>query len=207
MTSEWDHTHKATQRLEGRIGPDGDFKGRFIIRRDSPIDGGVYVGKGVREALVVDSEKDPEIRSLYEKLKSGSTDKGVIDKGTFLVDAYDAICELFDWDKDSVKALIAEMGLRDDKKVYLGHFIKRGIGICRHAALTMGVMLELFKKEGHISGDISLDRNQTEEGGHAWIRYTDSKGSVVIFDPALEYIGPLEGALKAVEFDYRRPTD
>jgi len=43
--------------MSRRLGlEDSMYFGRLVIHRDSPIDGGVYLGKYQREAIVVDSE-------------------------------------------------------------------------------------------------------------------------------------------------------
>jgi hypothetical protein len=56
----WNNTLVMDQRLqtEGKLSTKGEnyFEGRRIIHRNSPINGGVYLGAGQREAIVVDSK-------------------------------------------------------------------------------------------------------------------------------------------------------
>lgn len=45
----------------------GIWQGRNIIGRDVPINGGVYLGGGAREAIVVDDNKQPRLDNIYRK--------------------------------------------------------------------------------------------------------------------------------------------
>ncbi|MDI6737904.1 MAG: hypothetical protein QME12_05325 [Nanoarchaeota archaeon] len=203
--ANWDRTMFTEKRLEDVL-EEGMYMGRRIIHRDTPIDGGVYIGAGEREAIVVDSDKYPAIRKLYEKAK----EKALVDKVDISVAkvlilnaVYDTVKEAMKYDEKAVDALVNLCHSGKDGKIALDMFISRNIGVCRHMALTCGALLELFKKEGYLRGDISIDRN-TDGSGHAWCRYTNSGGEVYILDVARDYIGRIE---KAANWDYRRPDE
>ncbi|MEK6864758.1 MAG: hypothetical protein AABX27_05670, partial [Nanoarchaeota archaeon] len=150
--ANWDRTNFSSKRLEGVL--EGEFyKGRRIVHRDSPIDGGVYLGAGEREAIVVDSEKYAEINKLYsiakEKALIGKVEKNVA-KGLILNAVYDTVKEAMNYNKAAVKGLVAICNSGTDGKIALDIFIKNKVGVCRHMALACGALLELFKKEGYI---------------------------------------------------------
>ncbi|EKD64692.1 MAG: hypothetical protein ACD_50C00323G0007, partial [uncultured bacterium] len=74
-------------------------------------------------------------------------------------------------------------------------------------ALLAGYLLEKLTQEGILGGKVSVDRNFIEgRGGHAWVRYTNSREEVFILDPAQDYKGTLKDAPKN-GWDYRRPED
>ncbi|MCK4826180.1 hypothetical protein KA005_61120, partial [bacterium] len=93
-----------------------------------------------------------------------------------------------------------------DQKVMLDQFLRYGVGVCRHSALTAGLLLELLIKEKYLDGQVSVDRN-TVEGGHAWARYTNTKGTVYIIDITQEFFGTLDEAVVNGKWDYSREED
>ncbi len=202
---DWDRTHFSEKRLEDVL-EGGMYRGRRIIKRDSPIDGGVYLGAGEREAIVVDSEKYTEIKRLYEIAKEkalvGKVDISVA-KYLILNAVFGTVKEAMAYNEAAADGLAAICNSGSDGKITLDLFIKNKIGVCRHMALACGALLELFKKDGYIRGNASIDRN-TGKGGHAWCRYTNSGGEVYILDVAQGYIGRIE---KAKNWDYRRPDE
>lgn len=192
-----------TKSMEERV-EDGFYLGRRIIERDSPIDGGIFLGEGQRPAIVVDSEKYPAIGTLYEKAKKKAL-VGLVEnhvtKGLVLNAVYDTVKQTMTFNDDhSVETLLMFMHCGKDGKVSLDAFIDNKIGQDEHMALACGVLLELFRKDGFISGKPSIDSNE----GHAWCRYTNSGGEVYILDVAQNYIGRMK---KAINRDYRRSTD
>ncbi len=200
--TEWNKT----QRMQERLGVKDYYQGRPIIHRDSPVDGGVYLGEGQREAIVVDSEKYPKLRELYKKAKTKATKGGTIREEEILRAVYETVKEAMpNQNNEAVNNLISKAGLQRDRKVALDFFIENGVGVCRHYALACAALLELFKKKGWIGGKISVDRNATNLGGHAWCRYTNSAGQVIILDVARNYLGSLEKGNE--RWDYQRPEN
>jgi len=203
--AEWNKTRV----LEQRLGPEsGFYQDRPVIHRDSPIDGGVYLGQDEREAIVIDSQKYPKQRELYEASKRRATERGIVRKDRILGSVFETVAEAMPrYDIDAVEKLIQRYGVENDGKISLDVFLKKGIGICRHHALACAVLLELFGKEGFISGKASIDRNSTDIGGHAWCRYTNSAGEVFILDVSKKYIGRLEDIENEDRWAYQRPED
>ena len=201
---EFDRTPLATSR----VNPDGgssEFAGRPIIGHDTRIDGGVYIGSSAREAIVVDFFKDSVLSNLYDKVKLAVTDSsGKVNKDYVLNNVYKAVQSAMATDMQGVADLISERGYGQDKKVTLGVFIKAGIGLCRHQNLAGAALLERFIDEGILSGKVSIDRNTSNEGGHAWCRYTNSQGKVYILDVTRNYIGDMNSS---ESWDYRRPEE
>jgi len=202
----WDYT-VVTQRRGIQDGdydppdeksPYGYYKDRPIIGRDSPVIGGVYT-TGRKEALVVD-EKYGLLEECYEEvlqqLKHLETN-GNNPKKVILGLVFKYVREKLKYDNDAVEESVKKLnaGKTDNSavKVSLDYFINKGVGVCRHQAVLAGYLLEKFKQDGYISGKASVDRNYSDkEGGHAWVRYTNSGGKVIVMDPAQNYLGYID---------------
>lgn len=204
----------------------GRFAGRPVIGRDTPINGGVYVGlpNGNREAIVVDDQKHPAalnhvynkaVQRIY-KFADESLDwarplgyeYGVADK--VLRPVFNTVLDVMPYSDEVVNDIVR--GHAKDTKVSLNAFINRGGGVCRHQALLVAYTLERLQKNGELSDvdRISVDRNSKkgELGGHAWVRYTSSDGTVYIIDPAQRFVGTLEEAESRYStWPYARPED
>jgi len=134
----WNRSIVVKERLGGTT-----HEGRRIIFRDTPIDLGVYPGAGMREAIVVDSRKDPQIRILYEKAKLRAQSRRL----GFLTAVFQIVSEEIPYNEERANHLISRLNAWHDKKLYLGHFIEEHCGVCRHQALAAGVIIELATKE------------------------------------------------------------
>lgn len=197
-----------TNLMEKRLNINGVYQGRPIISRDSKIDGGVYLGQGEREAIVVDYSKSPKLRELYEIAKGKSVEGGAINKKRILRAVYDSVKEAMPKQSDeAVNELIQKYNVEKDGKISLDVFLKEGVGVCRHDALACAVLLEQFKKKGIIRGKPSVDRNSNNRGGHAWCRYASDSGKVFILDVRQKYLGSLEDSLEKSKWNYQRPED
>jgi len=204
----WNYTVCIEDRVEDQVKVvDGvkHFQNRPIICRDSPIDGGVYLGPTAGEAIVVDSEKYPAINNLYKIAKMKATEDGKINKHKVLQAVFGTVKDTIPYNENGVNALLDDIVTGDDVKISLDVFINSKAGVCRHQALACGALLEKFKKEGHVKGTPSIDRNAIYHGGHAWCRYTNSVGDVFILDVAQDYLGRLTDAPKDKRWPYERP--
>ncbi|HLD39388.1 MAG TPA: hypothetical protein VJB05_03690 [archaeon] len=157
----WDSTISIHNRLGDKIKNGTHYKGRPIIHMDSPIDGGVYLGANAREAIVVDSSKDPNVRKLYETVRRKSRNVFGFFREKFVLPAvFDTVAESMPLQNaDAVDIILRTYDLSDDRKVSLGVFLHEGVGVCRHDALACGVALELLRKYGYVSGQASVERN------------------------------------------------
>lgn len=238
--AEWDRTEKMLERKE----KDGDiewlngephYQGRHIIREDSDVDGGVYLGRGKREAIVVDSKKYDEVDRMYEKAKNKARDSsGKVNKHPALNAAYRVAVEEFSPSDNEIDRLVERYGnledqgiesvedMRDeaylackiaehhgvenDGKIALDVFSSEGVGVCRHRALAAGAIIEKFQEDGILTGEVSIDRNSIGKYGHAWVRYENSGGDVFVIDPTQEKIKSLEETEDDF-WDYGRPED
>lgn len=191
------------QNIDGRA----YYQGRPVIHRDSQIDGGVCLGQGKREAIVVDSQKYPKLRELYEAAKGKAMEDGIVRKEKILQAVYDTVTEAIPVQSSTrVKRLLQALDIGKDEKISLDVFLEYGVGVCRHDALACAALLELFKKDGFVNGKPSVDRNSDKGEGHAWCRYTNSIGEVCILDVMLKYIGNLTDASEDI-WHYKRPED
>jgi len=214
---EWNKTYAMRNRLasQGKIEVrDGrDFyMGRPIIHRDSEVDGGVYLGASEREAIVVDSQKYPGLKKLYQTARAKASIDGKTRKNLVLEAVFQAVKEAMPkQDEKAVEEIVKKYGAQNDGKISLDVFLNEGIGVCRHDALASAGTLEFFKKDGTISGKPSVDRNADSlDGkvqGHAWCRYLNSIGQVFILDIAQDFIGRLEKAPDKNRWAYERPED
>jgi hypothetical protein len=194
-----------------------EFEGRFLIGRDGPINKGVSVGIGMREAIVVDLDRNPDSR-LNQKLTEiiGTIEEGSFTEADILnmvsKEVKDMITEI------SETAVLAYLESIPDyhphKKVLLDNFFEVGVGVCRHLALGVGVILEQLVAKGILKGEVSIDRSFGNLSAHMWVRYTNSTNrEVFIIDPAHNFIGSLETSQSRLDgnvvgaWDYRRPHE
>jgi hypothetical protein len=202
----WSRSVEMAQRLEDKI--EGDtYLGYPIIRRDTSIDGGISVGATEREAIVVDSKNDPYVLQLYQTAKHLATSGGSVHRSMVLASVYNTVLTAMPNTDVQIDAVLKHYD-KGDKPVHLGYFIQHSIGVCRHHALTVGVLLELFKKDGHIRGTVSIDRNEMDGGAHMWARYTSYEGIVCVIDVTRRFLGTLQESLnRGSTWSYVRPTD
>lgn len=192
----------------------GYFDKRPIIGRDTPINGGVYVGAGEREAIVVDDAKEQLLVDAYAELLERRIADVVkndhrMNQGV-LEDVFALVREKIPYSQaivDEVYRKVLQSPNNPNHKVSLGSYILHKGGVCRHQALLGAYLLEKLAQEGILRGRVSVDRNTVPgKGGHAWIRYTGSHGVVSIIDPAQGYIGRLMD-VKEDRWFYERPED
>ncbi len=215
--AEWNKTRLVEERVKrtgfyeekGFIRKEKIFQGRPIIGRDRKINGGVYLGESSREAIVVDDAKDPLLEKIYQELLKRRRDaelKGKDFKDGVLEEVWELVNQVMPYDELRVQEINESLS-EPDTKIYLSAFI--GGGVCRHQALLIGFLLEKLSKEGFVGGNVSIDRNYVpDQGGHAWARYTNSRGDVFILDSAQHYIGRLdEMSNDRSRWFYERPED
>lgn len=207
---------------------------RPIMSRDQDPRGKVFYTTAGGEAIVVDPTKYPEVYKKwyreFEDRARGNKRKGVIGSlinrangGTVqeevvrplvLQSAFDLVSEKMKYSKQGVqKILQEENATKDGAKVELSIFMDEGVGVCRHQALAVATLLSEAKDNGHIRGDISVDRSEQwspdgDRSGHAWVRYTSHSGTVMILDVAQGFMGTLEESRSRPEgWNYLRPED
>lgn len=214
MENRWGKTRKMKERLERggaleRRGGEDYYQGRRIIHRDSEIDGGVYLGQGEREAIVVDSENSQEIQRLYQRVKERAAFRGEVKAGGRVLRAvFEVVREAMPRQSErAVQKLLRQHNIGPDQNISLDVFLRMGVGVCRHDALACGVLIELAKRDGYLKGKVSVDRNFSYRGGHAWARYAHSGGYISVLDVALGYCGPLKDADAKKRWAYERPED
>lgn len=206
--SLWNKTVVMKKRLDNKLYAENGntcYQGRPIIHRDSPVDGGVYLGQGSREAIVVDSKKYPLLNKLYEEAKGKVTENGVVQNNKIPQAVYDTVSKHMKYDDHAVELLVIKLGVEHDGKVALDRFIQEGVGVCRHQALACAAIFERFKKDGYLKSEISVDRNSDTGGGHVWCRLNKPNGEKYIIDVAQHYVGSLENAKGKNRWDYERP--
>jgi hypothetical protein len=214
LPTDWGYTTTARKEF-GSI-----YQGRQLIGRDMDVRGGVYYGTYKGEAIVVDPSKNPEQYRLYfEKAKQRAIENGKIQRSKVLQAVFDTVSTEMPYSQEKVDSILNDIGkakglpqFPDGSKIDLGVFMENHAGVCRHQALACAVLLQSFKDEGYIRGDISVDRNavwqpNSELDGHAWVRYTSHGGNVMILDVAQGYLGLLDDAQNSARWNYLRPEE
>lgn len=205
LSDDWDYT----VAIKDRHGE--TYQQRHLIGRDTTIDGGVYYGTYGGEAIVVDTQKYPEsYKELLDEVIEHSISDGIVKRSNVLQSVFDVVSKKMKYSKEGVSQVVGDSP--DGTKIELSDFIDRGVGVCRHQALLVGVLLERMKTLGHIRGDISIDRNKTwkpngERSGHAWVRYTANNGDVVILDVAQHKLMLLDDVDPKKDWNYLRPEE
>lgn len=196
------------------------YGGRPVIKRDSPIEGGVYIVPQIQEAIVVSEtimrenatspERVNEYDQVYTLFKSelsqitqdhsqnASPDRAAVRA------AFNVVDKALKYDKEYADN---QSKIYADKKINLAENISDGKGVCRHQALLVAYLLERATKAGTLNGKVSVDRNYIPgKGGHAWARYTSEQGEVHIVDVAQNFVGTLESSERqASTWSYARP--
>lgn len=216
--AQWRKTSFAIERVKtsgfyeekGLLRKEKFYQGRPVIGRDTKINGGVYLGGGAREAIVVDDTKYDELNQVFQALirrRKEAMEQGESFKQSLLGEVWYLVKEVMPFNQEFVEEFLKSLP-EPDTKVSLTAYIGEG-GVCRHQALLTGYLLERLKREGLVKGQVSVDRNAVKDrGGHAWVRYTNSAGEVFILDPAQDYIGRLaEMDGDNQRWFYERPED
>ncbi len=198
------------QRLEscGQLQPSSDadapfgwFHGWRIIGAMTRIDGGIYLGRRPREAIVVDMRRPGSaLRQLYElwlrSLRDGRSDADVrSDLHEHLAARVaELVAAYMPYDEQVVRRLDGRGLLQPDQPIDLDVFLGERGGVCRHQVCMVGALLERLVDQGWLQGHVSLERKHVPGWfSHAWVRFDDAEGSEWILDPAQERYGRLAG--------------
>lgn len=208
----------ASQMLEDGTdaAPNGFYDGDPILGRKSPrISGGVYVGTG-REAITVKPDKDPRISAVYDRLfkKQGlrrflstmAKREGQNPITDQLESVYSIVQSTMAYDGPAVDELSAEYA--GNKKVSLGEYIEKGVGVCRHQGLLAAYLVERLIDDGKLKGQVKIERNTIPEygGTHAWATYVSPEGVEYVIDAAQDFVGTKQQARqKSQSWDYYLP--
>ncbi len=185
--------------------PYGNFKGRHIIARDTPINKGIYLGSGVREALVVDDLMDAPLHDLYTTLLQQTPNSEYSHTDQRIKAVFEMARTAIPYNPVVVGILLRHFPADDE--ILLGRFIELQGGQCRHQALLAAYLIERLLRDNIIHGNVSVDRNSVPYlGGHGWARYTNEHGHVTIMDLAQNYLGSLQDIHNHRWF-YLRPDD
>jgi len=192
----------------------GYVDGYPIIGRDSDSIKGIYLGGGAREAILVDPNNDPRLDAVYKSLQKRSMLKSLMKR--VIGSNYDdvegqleivksAVQSVMKYDRNTVDQFTRQF--YGDKKVYLGEFIDRGIGVCRHQGLLAAYLIERLINDGKLQGLARVERNTIPEygGTHAWAAFTTKDGNQYVVDPAQSFVGSKKAARKQNRWDYYLP--
>ena len=177
------------------------------------IDGGVYLGRRPREAIVVDTNRqDSAILRAYGAMLQHVQDKAD-QPGQRTPSPAAAVASLrkhlaadlpeamramvardMPYDESVVRAVASEHQLKADDKVHLDVYLRGRGGVCRHQVCFVGVVLELLVRDGWLRGEVSLERKHVPGWfSHAWVRFIDAHAVEWVFDPAQGLYARLAG--------------
>lgn len=195
------HASGQLQQSSEPDAPFGWYHGWRIIGALTRIDGGIYLGRRPREAIVVDMRRPGSaLRQLYqqwlESLQRGLGDDAVrADLRTHLAARVaELVAAYMPYDEQVVRRLDARGLLQPDQPIDLDVFLRERGGVCRHQVCMVGALLERLVDEGWLQGRVSLERKHVPGWfSHAWVRFDDGDGREWILDPAQQRYGHLSG--------------
>ncbi len=214
--TRWNRTIRAEERVQWLLemrnlpgyGQVAFFKGRHVIGRDRQIVEGVYLGAYAREAIVV-SERDGRLEEVYRTMRRLlGTFPSRLDEAVIIRVVHEYVRELLPGGAGATEAIVRKhIGRNDeDRKIDLTLFIEGRAGVCRHRALLGGYLVEKLIRDKILVGSCSIDRNETDEGGHAWVRFTSKQTArILISDAGLDECGDIFKV--EPKWGYRRPED
>lgn len=202
------------------ISRSNEYIGRTIITPDSKISNRIYYQgrQAPSEAIVVDREDHPEIYNEYidevfARARHPRQDRTI--RGKIVESVYDTVQANMPYSQQRVTQVYQNMGGVRGQEINLSVYMGRGFGVCRHQALACAALLEMCHEGGYINGRISVDRSTrhhqsdaADYGAHAWVRYTDAGGPIIL-DVAQRYFGGLKESVsdRRVKWNYLRPEE
>lgn len=195
--------------------PYGWFHGWRIIGAEARIDGGVYLGRKPREAIVVDMRRPGSLlRKVYdrwlERLQKGLRPEQLRAdlRAHILARVSELVEEHMPYDEATVKRLDKQGFLRPDEPIDLDVFLAAKGGVCRHQVCFVGALLERLIDHGWLHGRVSLERKFVSGWfSHAWVRLRLGDGDVVVLDPAQRRYAFLHTLDSGSQMLYGRPGE
>ncbi len=204
-------------------GPNGSYRGRHIIGRNSRVLGGISMVAG-HPILIVVSEEDTHLPAVYLELTERLASRNVRRIPDLLADVHALVREKLRYVRDLNKTVRREKSPGGaEVKLPLAFYVARGEGVCWQQGLLAAYLVEKLIDDDVIGGSVSTDRNMKrdvlkewadfstgEYVGHQWTRYTAPDGTVYVVDPAQDYCGRLVDVprdRRGFWRDYFRPED
>ncbi len=212
----WGRTERALNRVEWQLdirllpgyGMTAFYQGRHVIGRDRPILEGVYIGAFAREAIVVSEQNGILVMKYDHLVKRLGLFPWTLDDFAIIQATHKYVRELLPGGEQRTREILSAKLPHGsaDRKIDLTVFVQGGAGVCRHRALLAAYFLEKLISDGLLAGTCSVDRNETDEGGHAWARFvSDQSGVIFVIDAGLDECGDIFKVEQ--KWGYRRPED
>lgn len=178
----------------------------IVGSKSRSVAGGVYIGAGPREAIVVDHKSNSVAKAvdgLVADMKRDNNSGVTKTTKVILHDVKKAVMESMVYDERIVNDIVKDH--LADGPVGLSVFIDQKTGVCRHMGLLAALMLEKLDEEKILPGISSVHRNSGPEGAHAWAEYKASDSSpAVVIDPAQNFVGTHREAKEQGRWPYHR---
>lgn len=195
---------------DGIEAPHGYYLNHPVLgKKSTSIDNGIYVGGVSREAIVVDGKsaimqqtyKDT-LSKLYEK--AANSESNILDLHTALKTILHEVQEVIPSNEEKTNYI--GYTYRGDKAIGLSTYLEKGAGVCRHQGLLAAFIIENLIKDGFMSGNVGIERNEIKGlGAHAWAIYkpTDNPKDDIVVDPTQSFIGTKDQAQREKRWEYR----
>jgi hypothetical protein len=170
--------------------PYGSYFGYTIIGRQTKINGGVYLGGGSREAILIDDSYPADQFTydiIYYALEKRLTGIDADSQEKILKTIFDLVREILPFDLTTSNQISS--AFNDDKPVSLCRYIEQKAGVCRHQAILAAYLIERLIREKKIRGNVTAERNSWSDAAHAWVRFISPDTKEYIIDPAQGYVG------------------
>lgn len=173
----------------------------FVIGRETAIDGGVYLGKWHREAIVVDGDSEiiqgitGDVKNYLDDLLSAGFD---ISENDVLTTVVSYVQNAIPY--DAAREQQISRPYHGDRPINLSDYIEKGAGVCRHQALLVGVICESLIDDDYLQGRITIERSYVkgDRAGHARATLYHAVGNeddAIVADASSGYVGTKREAL------------
>lgn len=202
---QWDFTQVFRDAERNGNLPKINVGSRHLIGRDTPINGGFSASMDEPDWVIVDDQRDLNLQQAYMELLRRLRERGWDFKQFALSEVFKYVQEKIPYDK-KIYAKISGDSIDERKPIPLTNYFQGGV--CKHQALLAAYLLEKLVNAGALRGKVSFDSNRFFVfGGHAWVRYTNSVGTVFIIDPSQNYCDQLSPVDQDRRWQYERPEE
>ena len=187
----------------------------YEIGQGTGVLNGLYRGRNGDETIVVDYDNRT---ADYDALADRALNRAIGYQDTddyqrVLADVCTFVGNTIHYSDEGLLHVNMFYGINEHTITSLSIYIDEGVGVSRHQALLTATIIEILHNRGILNGLASVEHNNEwkengENGGHAWVRYTDSIGSVFVLDVAKNFFGTLEESQERDDgWNYLHPED
>ncbi len=148
-----------------------------------------------REIISLDPENSPLLQQKYDQF-SGASFEELIDyirTRIFFIKTNERLMDafIFEWiERHTPEDFTLTSDNRYLPVIPLNDFIRSGVGVCRHSALTAAYFIDRLIQDGRLPpGRVRYVRDTIKFGGHAWVLYfPEDSNDIWHIDPHLSVV-------------------